>query len=94
MNPRRMYYFLRVASFLFQNKTAELFGYVRKDTDFVPKLVRNLGSAHIMQLLLNMLKLEEQMKELAVPECEWTTVCLPFPALITELEHWVPQHYC
>lgn len=75
MNPRRLYYFLRVASFLFQNKTPELFAYVQQDHDFTSKLVKHLSSVHIMQLVLNMLKLEEQMKDLGVPNCEWSVVC-------------------
>lgn len=85
MNPRRLYYFLRVASFLFQNKTPELFAFVQKDNEFTSKLVKHLSSVHIMQLVLNMLKLEEQIKELGVPNCDWSVVCVfPFRFLVEE----------
>lgn len=92
MNPRRLYYFLRVASFLFQTKTAELFAYVRNDANFVPKLVKNLSSVHILQLILNMLKLEDQMRELAVIDCEWSGVCIRSLCLIV-LVYRISVHY-
>jgi len=72
MNPRRLYYFLRVASFLFQNRTPELFAFAQASETFTLKLVKHLSSVHIMQLVQNMLKLEDQMREMGVAGCAWS----------------------
>lgn len=50
MNPRRLYFFLRVASFIFQNKPAESLKFSIAEPQFTARLVRHLSSPHIMQL--------------------------------------------
>lgn len=74
MNPRRMYFFLRVSSFLFQNRTAEALSFAVKSPDLTQALVSNLSSPHIMQLILLILNLEKQMKAEGHTEYEWSSV--------------------
>lgn len=73
MNPRRMYFFLRLSSFLFQNRTQETLAFAISNEGFTQKLVNNLASPHIMQLILLILNLERQMKAEDHPNCDWST---------------------
>lgn len=72
MNPRRLYFFLRVASFIFQNKSVESLKFAISSPDFTPKLVRHLSSSHIMQLMIHILNLEKQMRDANVEGCDWS----------------------
>ncbi len=77
MNPRRMYFFLRVSSFLFQNRTTELLAYAVATPALTQKLVSNLSSPHIMQLILLILNLEKQIKAEGLTVYDWSTVHIP-----------------
>jgi hypothetical protein len=72
MNPRRMYFFLRLSSFLFQNRTHEALSFAINTEGFTPKLVRHLGSPHILQLILLILNLERQMKNEGHLDADWS----------------------
>jgi hypothetical protein len=78
MNPRRLYFFLRVASFIFQNKSVESLHFAIASPDFTPKLVKHLSSSHIMQLMIHILNLEKLMKEANMEGCDWSHVCSLF----------------
>jgi len=73
MNPRRLYFFLRVASFIFQNKSVESLKFAIASPDFTAKVVKHLSSSHIMQLMIHILNLEKQMKEQMIEGCDWST---------------------
>jgi len=73
MNPRRLYFFLRVASFIFQNKSVESLKFAIASPDFTAKVVKHLSSSHIMQLMIHILNLEKQMKEQNIEGCDWST---------------------
>jgi hypothetical protein len=73
MNPRRLYFFLRATSFIFQNKSVESLRFAIVSEDFTSKLMKHLSSSHIMQLMLHILTIEKQMKEANVEGCDWST---------------------
>ncbi len=60
LQPRRAYFFLRAASFLFQNRTPELFAFVTATSGVVTALLKHIRVQHVSQLLLNMLAVERQ----------------------------------
>jgi len=71
MNPRRMYFFLRLSSFLFQNRTKEAFVFACSNEGFTGRLVKHLASPHILQLILLILNLERQTKT-EDPTFDWS----------------------
>lgn len=73
-NPRRMYFFLRIISFLSQNRTPEVLTFAINTPGLTQQLVDNLASPHIVQLLTLWLTVEKQMKSLGVPELDWSGV--------------------
>eukprot|EP01126_Amoeba_proteus_P029962 TRINITY_DN2962_c0_g5_i18.p1 TRINITY_DN2962_c0_g5~~TRINITY_DN2962_c0_g5_i18.p1 ORF type:complete len:596 (-),score=149.99 TRINITY_DN2962_c0_g5_i18:175-1962(-) len=92
MNPRRLYYFLRVTSFLFTNRTQELFSHVTVMADFAALLISNLSSPHIMQLLLHIIKLEEQLRLEGSPHGDWSQKCNLVQHLVKVLKSHPHQH--
>lgn len=84
--PRRVYFFLRVMSFLFQNRSPEMFSYVINHSQpLVSRLVYHIRSPHILQLVLNMLAVERQMKEFGVEICAWSEKSELIPVVVEAL---------
>jgi len=73
--PRRIYFFLRLMSFLFQHRSPEMFCYINKDPQVIKKLVYHIRSPHIHQLILTMLSVERQMREFNMPNSTWSENC-------------------
>jgi len=73
--PRRVYFFLRLMSFLFQHRSPEMFCYINKYPDVIRKLVYHIRSPHIHQLILTMLSVERQMRDFNIPNSTWSENC-------------------
>lgn len=74
LQSRRAYFFLRATSFLFQNRMVEMFAYINDHHEVVENLVRHIKSQHVVQLVLNMLAVERQLKEISGPAVSWSEV--------------------
>jgi len=84
LQPRRAYFFLRAVSFLFQNRAADLFAFVRSNPSVVARLVKHLKTQHMIQLLLNMLAVERQMVEIGAA-LSWSQSTELVKSVINEL---------
>jgi len=62
-------------SYLFQNRSPEMFSYINKSPGVIKKLVYHIRSPHIHQLILTMLSVERQMKEFNIPNSTWSENC-------------------
>lgn len=63
LQPRRAYFFLRAVSFLFQNRTKEMFDYVCEHGEVITALIKHVRTQHVAQLILNMLTVERQQQD-------------------------------
>lgn len=75
LQPRRVYFFLKVMSYLFQNRMYETFSFVNEHPEVVVKLFKHIKSPHVLQLVLNMLAVERQYKEMREIDVSWSEKC-------------------
>jgi hypothetical protein len=90
--PRRVYFFLRLMSYLFQNRSPEMFSYINKSPEVIKKLVYHIRSPHIHQLILTMLSVERQMKEFNIPNSTWSENC-QLMSRVVEILETNPEEY-
>jgi len=71
---------------LFQNRNIEMFSFINQHPEVIKKLVHHIRSPHILQLILNMLSVERQLKEFNMPNSTWSENCRLISKVVEALE--------